>query len=82
MSINDFIESLWVDGGVTDGEGAQLTLRSDQWWAVNVECWCAGENDSHTFRRASRSLFDLEETLHELHEVMSEEDAHGDAHYA
>lgn len=76
MSINDFMVSLRNE--LTDGEGAGLSLQNDQWWIIYVECWCLGEDKSnaHIFRRNSRSLYDLEETLFELYSIMYEEDTH------
>lgn len=70
MSINDFMVALWTT--LSDGEGGALDMYHDQWWVFKVVCWCQGENDAHEFRRVSRGILDVEETLYELHEVMEQ----------
>lgn len=75
MSINDFMAALSTY--LTNDEGGYISLdASNNWWVIKVDCWCSGAGDLHAFRRTSRYLFDLEETLHELHEIMREDLAH------
>lgn len=75
MSVKQFMSAFTTY--LTDDAGGYVSLETpNNWWLIRVECICAGNDYPHHFRRASRSLFDLEETLYELHEIMREDLAH------